>query len=286
MTSCIALRSATESLGDFRTEVVRSGDGEGAAGTVLALHSLGLDAHAFDALRHALGERWHLVSFDQRGHGSSAGTSSTSLAQYVQDALAALASCGESPVHVLGHSMGGAVAALLAARVTRSAPGRIASLTLVSTPAHGGAVFTQRGAEVLARGMAAASAQTLARWFGEASGLDHAPQAYARTALAMMRPAGLAGAWEALSQFPGYAGLVQDLPPTLCIAAADDLSTPPQVMQPIVDAFAAAARGDQVEFFTLDGGGHMAPLFAAPPLVAALTAHWRQYAKSTDDLHH
>lgn len=284
MTSGVAILSATASLGDFRTEVLRSGDG--AAGTVLALHSLGLDAHAFDALRQALGERWRIVSFDQRGHGASAGASSASLDQYVQDAIAALASCGAAPVHVLGHSMGGAVAALLAASVERSAPGRIASLTLVSTPAHGGAVFTQRGAEVRAGGVAAASAQTLTRWFGEAHGLDHAPQAYARAALARMQPAGLASAWEALSQFPGYAGLVQDLPPTLCIAAADDLSTPPKAMQPIVDAFAAAGRDDQVEFFTLDSGGHMAPLFAAPPLVAALTAHWRPHAKAIDDLHH
>lgn len=273
MTSSVAIRSATESLGDFRTDVVRSGDG--AAGTVLALHSLGLDAHAFDALRRALDGHWRIVSFDQRGHGTSAGTSNASLDQYVQDAIAALAGCGEAPVHVLGHSMGGAVAALLAASVMRRASGRIASLTLLSTPAHGGAVFTQRGAEVRAGGMAAASAQTLARWFGDTRGLDHAPQAYAQAALARMQPAGLAGAWEALSQFPGYAGLVQDLPPTLCIAAADDRSTPPRAMQAIVDAFVAAGRGDRVELSTLDGGGHMAPLFATPPLVAALTAHWR-----------
>ena len=285
MTCVVAIRSAAESLGGFRTEVVRSGDGT--AGTVLALHSLGLDRHAFDALRLALGERWRVVSFDQRGHGASAGEASASLEQYVQDASAALATCGDAPVHLMGHSMGGAVAALLAATVLRDAPGRIASLALLSTPASGGAVFEQRGADVLAGGVAAASVQTMARWFGEAGAArDTAPQDYARTALAAMQPQGLAGAWHALSRFPGYAGLVRELPPTLCIAATDDLSTPPKAMQAIVDAFAAAGRADQVDFSTLDGGGHMAPLFAAPALVEALTAHWRQHAIHIDDLHH
>jgi 3-oxoadipate enol-lactonase len=277
MNAALALRSAQHLLGDFRTDVVRSGSGAG--GTVLALHSLGLDGHAFDALRDVLAPDWVLVSYDQRGHGGSADQPSAEIERYVEDALAALALCGDGPVHLLGHSMGGAVAALLASTLARVAPGRVASLTLVATPAGGGQVFSQRAADVMAGGMSAAIRLTMARWFGETRAPQDAPaQAYARAALARMPAASFSAAWQALAQFPGYADIAHVLPPTLCIAIDDDLSTPPAVMRAIVDAFAAAGRVDRIRFTTLAAGGHMAPLAPTPELVASLEAHWRAHA--------
>lgn len=279
-----SVMAVRQSFGDadrqFTTRVVRggAGPGEDKPAHVLALHSLGLDAHAFDALQEAVGMPWCIVSYDQSGHGSRAGDTATDMKALVDDAQAVLADCGEQPVHLVGHSMGGAVAALLASRLAASTPGRIASLTLLSTPANGGAAFVQRGADVLSNGMESAISQTMARWFGEAgAAVDAVPQRYARDCLQALQPAGLAAAWNALSEFPGYASLAVALPPTLCIAAEDDLSTPPKAMQAIADAFASAGRADAMTFSTLPGGGHMAPLFATPALVSALQVHWRAH---------
>jgi pimeloyl-ACP methyl ester carboxylesterase len=178
-------------------------------------------------------------------------------------------------VHLLGHSMGGAIAALLAARMAQDGPGRIATLTLISSPPRGMPAFGERGAAVRAAGVESTIATTLSRWFGEdGAALDAAPQRYARAALRAMRAEGLAGAWEALAQFPGYEGIATRLPPTLCITAADDLSTPPHAMQAIVDAYAQAGHAKYITLQTLETGGHMAPLFATPELVSALHAHW------------
>lgn len=250
----------------------------GAAGTVLALHSLGLDRHAFDRLRGVLPSRWRVISFDQRGHGTAATQHAEKLDTYAEDANAALATCGDEPVHLLGHSMGGVVAALMAATMNVRAPGRIASLALVATPAAGNAAFAERGASALADGMAAVIDVTLARWFNG----RHTPAdaiAYATATLRAMQPAGFAAAWSALAGFAGYSDIALNLPPTLCIAAADDLSTPPAAMRLIVDAFAAVGRADAVTFSTVAGAGHMALLTAAPAIAPLLEAHWQLHSK-------
>ncbi|MDB5730969.1 MAG: hypothetical protein JWQ03_864, partial [Variovorax sp.] len=249
--------------------------GQGAGGQVLALHSIGLDAHSFDRLSEAVGPEWRISAFDQRGHGTRAQEAASTIDQYVDDAEQALAGCDEGAVHLLGHSMGGAVAAMLAARIGQASPGRIATLTLVSSPPRGLPAFGERGAAVRSQGVQASVPPTMARWFGaEAAARDAAPQNYARSTLNALSAEGLAGAWDALAQFPGYEDIAASLPPTLCIAAVDDLSTPPSAMQAIVDAYATAGNGSNIAFATLDAGGHMAPLLAAPELVEALRTHW------------
>ncbi len=258
----------------------------GRGATVLAIHSLGLDAHAFDAWRKAFGSGWHIATFDQCGHGKRVHEASSSLERYVADAAEVLAACDAGPVHVVGHSMGGAVAALLASRTAAEQSGRIATLTLIASPARGVPAFLERGAAVRASGVESVIGATMARWFGEEGAVrDAKPQNYARSALGAMQAEGLAGAWEALAQFPGYQDIAGSLPPTLCIASANDISTPPQAMQAIVDAFDQAGRGDEVALKTLAEGGHMAPLYATPDLLDALTGHWRAHGADSSLKH-
>lgn len=80
-------------------------------------------------------EGWHVIIPDQRGHGSSEapdGESSYSLAALAADAWALLDALGWERAAVIGHSMGGMVAQLMALE----APERITSLILMDTT-HG-----------------------------------------------------------------------------------------------------------------------------------------------------
>lgn len=248
--------------------------GDASAGTALMLHSLGLDGRAFAALWRALPKGWRLISYDQLGHGAAAGATDFTFADCVADALRAL-DLAPGPVHVLGHSMGGAVAACAAA----SAPGKVASLTLVATPPAGMPVFVERGQAALDGGMDAVVAPTLARWFGPDGSAGNADAiAYARSALHAMAPAGFAAAWRALASFGGYADLAAALPPTLCVAGALDLSTPPPALQAICDALRTGqgqpGAGEAARVETIAGHGHMLPLTAPEALARLLAAHW------------
>jgi 3-oxoadipate enol-lactonase len=80
-------------------------------------------------------EGWHAVAYDQRGHGQSAhpaGEASFSLSLFADDVLAVADELGWRRFVLLGHSMGGMVAQLVAL----AAPERLAGLILMDT-GHG-----------------------------------------------------------------------------------------------------------------------------------------------------
>ena len=83
----------------------------------------------------AVGDGWHVVALDQRGHGRSdapAGVGSYSLKTFAGDVLALADALGWSTFVLLGHSMGGMVAQLVALE----APSRLDGLVLMDT-SHG-----------------------------------------------------------------------------------------------------------------------------------------------------
>jgi pimeloyl-ACP methyl ester carboxylesterase len=90
-------------------------DSGGDGPAVLALHGHFGRAAAFAPLARALGGRHRVVALDQRGHGHSAGGGPFTPGDYAADAAAYLDALGTGPVAVVGHSMGGIVAVLLAA---------------------------------------------------------------------------------------------------------------------------------------------------------------------------
>jgi pimeloyl-ACP methyl ester carboxylesterase len=103
-------------------------DGEAArAETVLLLHGLTQQSHAFDAVGALLTRRYRCVALDLRGRGESAWAAGTyAIPQYVADVLALLDALGLDGVHVLGTSLGGLIGLSLAA----VAPDRLRSLAL------------------------------------------------------------------------------------------------------------------------------------------------------------
>jgi pyruvate dehydrogenase E2 component (dihydrolipoamide acetyltransferase) len=118
--------------GGRRLRVLDIGGGEGAP--LVLVHGFGGDLNAWMFNQPALAGRRRVVAVDLPGHGGAekqVGAGDVDLfATAVADVLAAL---GLDRAHLVGHSMGGAIAIAVAQRH----PERVASLTLLSTAGLG-----------------------------------------------------------------------------------------------------------------------------------------------------
>ena len=121
-----------------RLRYLELGGGDGTP--VLLLHGFGADLNSWMFTQPVLAEGHRALALDLPGHGGSGrdvgAGDGAALSAVVEGFLAAL---DPGPVHLVGHSMGGAIAALLAAR----RPDLVRSLTLIA-PAGLGAGH-QRG---------------------------------------------------------------------------------------------------------------------------------------------
>jgi pimeloyl-ACP methyl ester carboxylesterase len=93
---------------------------------VVLLHGLGDNFTTWDRFTADLGR--HTVAFDLRGHGTSPRSDEYTVDALAEDVVAALD--GVDVVDVVGHSMGGFVATLLATRI----PQRVRRLVLEDAP--------------------------------------------------------------------------------------------------------------------------------------------------------
>lgn len=246
---------------------ISSGSGSTEHLPVLALHSLGLDGQSWAALGSAIPSH-DLYALDQKGHGQSRADIPTGFADLVADAASALASLPYPKVHLVGHSMGGAVAATLAGEVAE----KLASLSLIATPFAGVDAFTERATAVADGTLDGVASQTLERWFGpDANGpeVDHA-----RSSLMAMQLDGFDASWRALAQFPGYDSFDAPFPSTLICSFSEDRSTPPAVGEQIASSLQEKAL--QVKHQIIDGAGHMGVLTHAKTVARHLEQHWHK----------
>jgi len=97
---------------------------------VLMIQGLGADKHGWDLQRVALAMGYSTIALDNRGAGrSDTPHGAYTLEQMADDAIAVLDDVGVDTAHVVGASMGGAIAQILAIQ----RPERLRSLTLVCT---------------------------------------------------------------------------------------------------------------------------------------------------------
>jgi alpha-beta hydrolase superfamily lysophospholipase len=114
---------------------------------VVIVHGLGEHAWRYDRLATELTENGYAVrAYDQRGHGESAGKRGclptadallTDLAELVEDTRSTVCARFNTPLVLLGHSMGGLVSALWVARQQAQSPYRNLPVDalLLSSPA-------------------------------------------------------------------------------------------------------------------------------------------------------
>lgn len=83
------------------------------APALLMLHGLSMSRDTWEETAAPLAGRWQVWTLDFRGHGHSQHVSAYAFGDYVDDARAALALIGR-PAVLVGHSLGGVVAGVLA----------------------------------------------------------------------------------------------------------------------------------------------------------------------------
>jgi pyruvate dehydrogenase E2 component (dihydrolipoamide acetyltransferase) len=110
---------------------LKVGDGAEAA---LLIHGFGGDLKSWLFNQDALANEFAIYALDLRGHGgSSKQVGGGTLDEFVEDVRGFLDSLGLQKAHLVGHSMGGAIAMQFA----RAYPGRISSLVLIASAGLG-----------------------------------------------------------------------------------------------------------------------------------------------------
>jgi pyruvate dehydrogenase E2 component (dihydrolipoamide acetyltransferase) len=108
--------------------------GEGEAVPVLLVHGFGGDLNTWMFIQPALAEGRRVIALDLPWHGGSAKEIGAGDGESLTDAVeGTLGTLGVGRVHLVGHSMGGAIAALLALRQ----PQFVSSLTLIASAGLG-----------------------------------------------------------------------------------------------------------------------------------------------------
>ena len=127
-----AVRPREIEVAGLRLRYLELGEGDGVP--VLLLHGFGADLNTWMFTQPALAEGRRAIALDLPGHGGSSKDVGAGDAESLTDAVeGALGALGIERGHLVGHSMGGAVAALLALR----RPELVSSLTLIASAGLG-----------------------------------------------------------------------------------------------------------------------------------------------------
>ena len=205
-------------------------------------HSLGTDLTLWDAQMESLGARFRVLRFDTRGHGgSSAPAGAYDFAMLGADVLGLMDALGVGRAHFVGISMGG----MIAQHVALAAPARVERLVLASTssryPPEAKAIWQQRIDAVAATGLEPLVAPTLERWFTPPFRAAR-PDLMARigNVIRATSAVGYIGCCHAISNLATLAALPRIACPTLVIAGAEDIGTPPAMGREIAAAIPGA----------------------------------------------
>jgi 3-oxoadipate enol-lactonase len=225
--------------------------------TVMLGHALGCDLRMWGALAtHLLAQGHRVLRYDQRGHGgSSTPPGPYSMADLADDAARLIDSLDVGPVIWIGLSMGGMVGQELVLRDPAHVKALVLANTTSSYPPEAQAGWAQRIAGIQQGGLEAIVDGALQRWFHESFRAAH-PEVVAlwRSRVLACRQAGYIACCEAISQVNTTERLHAIRQPTLVIAGALDVGTPPAFAEVI------AARIPGAQLTVLPEASHLSVL--------------------------
>jgi 3-oxoadipate enol-lactonase len=244
---------------------------EGDGQTVVLLHAVGLDLTCWEAQVQVLAPRFRVLAVDLRGHGrSDVPPPPYTLEGFAEDVHGLLDALGIAPAHVVGLSLGGMVAQLLAL----DHPKAVRSLVLADTNStlspEARPAMVERGEAAKRGGMAAVVDSTLARWFTPGF-LGAEVVARCRERLLTDDVQAWAASWRAISELDTEPRLKEVRVPTLVITGEADAAAPVARAQ----AMAGLIPGARLEI--VPGAPHMAPL-ERPDLFNAAVLEFLQTA--------
>jgi 3-oxoadipate enol-lactonase len=209
---------------------------------VMLSHALGLDSSMWDDFAARLATTNLVARYDHRGHGGSAVPAGPyTLEDLVDDAARLIREWGRGPVVWVGLSMGGMVGQGLAIRHPELVRALVLSNTTAQYPQAAQAAWQQRIAAVEQGGMAAVADMVVERYLHADYRAAHPQAAQAlREKLLRSDPAGYAATCHGLMAVNWLDQLHTIRVPTLVLAGARDLGTPPAMGQAIAERIPGA----------------------------------------------
>lgn len=247
--------------------------------TVFLLHALGGSARAWDGLVAALGHRFQCVAIDLPGFGDATAAADLSVAGMVDHVIAIVKSSGSSRWLLTGHSMGGKVATIVAARALRGEAGLFGLagvVLLAASPPSPEPMDEDRRQQMIGWAADGPLDETAARTFVD-SNVGHAlaPEADRRAIDDLKRTSREAWlAWLERGSREDWSADVAtlDMPALIVVGGADgDLGEAgPRATNALV--YPRARLHVEV------GAGHLLPLERAPELAALIASFWDRTA--------
>nr|WP_204068926.1 4-carboxymuconolactone decarboxylase [Planobispora siamensis] len=251
-------------------------DGPAGAPLLVLGPSLGTTLEIWEPQMEALTASWRVLRYDLPGHGGSEPVGGPVAAGLTVDALAeaVLELTGEERFAIGGISLGGAVAATVAARGS----GRVTGLVLCCTSARFGepGPWLERAAAVRRDGMRQLAQTLVGRWFTPRFAEDDPGRiSWVLDMLHTVDPGSYAACCEAIAGYDLIGGLNAITAPTLIVAGADDPATP-------VDHALTLVRGIDGALLTVVPGAHLASVERAAAVTSAVTRHLHETGPSAD----
>jgi len=219
--------------------------------TFLFINSLGTDFRIWSGVVNILTEHGNILLFDKRGHGlSDVVTVTNGLSDFADDAEALLNHLQISKCIIVGLSVGGMIAQVLASRV----PQKIEKLVLCDTRHKIGndQIWNDRIASVKEKGLVSISDGVMQRWFSDVFRKNESVKVSAYRNMLERTPAiGYINTCEAIRDADLTSIAKKIKIPTLCIVGSEDKSTTPDEVKNLADLIEGA------RYEVIQGSGHI-----------------------------